>query len=288
MIIDLGQTIDFIRKGKNISIKILTTGVISRSQYHRIINNQSEISAVTFFKLLEQLNVSIEEFMYIGNSFKEDEFKRLFKNVKRAFLEKNIEKLEELKLYSLNLHKKSLIEKYKHIYLVIDLLINRLNLNNDYSKQNEIQYYLLNLNFFTHYDLVLYINTYFSFSRETNELMITNIFNSANKYKNLKQYESELVKILINMIIIEIEEKDILKVHKYTQILVNLNISDELLLEQVLQNFFIGLSLIITEDCPNGILITKRNIDFLKQLNNSYWRVLENIYAVTITVINKK
>lgn len=288
MIIDLGQTIDFIRKGKNISIKILTTGVISRSQYHRIINNQSEISAVTFFKLLEQLNVSIEEFMYIGNSFKEDEFKRLFKNVKRAFLEKNIEKLEELKLYSLNLHKKSLIEKYKHIYLVIDLLINRLNLNNDYSKQHEIQYYLLNLNFFTHYDLVLYINTYFSFSRETNELMITNIFNSANKYKNLKQYESELVKILINMIIIEIEEKDILKVHKYTQILVNLNISDELLLEQVLQNFFIGLSLIITEDCPNGILITKRNIDFLKQLNNSYWRVLENIYAVTITVINKK
>ncbi|MBO0474099.1 hypothetical protein IGL98_000014 [Enterococcus sp. DIV0840] len=288
MIIDLGKTIDFIRKGKNISIKLLTSGVISRSQYHRIINNQSEISAVTFFKLLEQLNVSIEEFMFIGNSFKEDEFKRLFKNVKKAFLEKDTEKLENLKLYSLNLYKKSLIEKYKHIYLIIDLLVNRLNLNNDYRKQNEIQYYLLNLNFFTHYDLVLYINTYFSFSREINELMINNIFNSANKYKNLKQYESELVKILVNMIIIEIEEKDILKVHKYAQILVNLNISDELLLEQVLQNFFIGLSLIITEDCQNGILITKKNIDFLKQLNNSYWRILENIYIVTIHVMNEK
>jgi transcriptional regulator with XRE-family HTH domain len=172
MIIDLGKTIDFIRKGKNMSIKFLTNGVISRSQYHRIINNQSEISAVTFFKLLEQLNVSIEEFIFIGNSFKEDEFKQLFKNVKKTFLEKNTKKLETLKLYSLNLYERSLIEKYKHIYLVIELLIKRLNLNNDYIKDNEIQYYLLNLNFFTHYDLVLYINTYFSFSREVNELNV--------------------------------------------------------------------------------------------------------------------
>ncbi|ALS37616.1 transcriptional regulator with XRE-family HTH domain [Enterococcus rotai] len=62
---DIGSTIELIRQNKNIPIKSLIGEVMSRAHYYRITNGQSDMTVKNFFNILERLNVSLEEFLFI-------------------------------------------------------------------------------------------------------------------------------------------------------------------------------------------------------------------------------
>ncbi|WP_025869182.1 helix-turn-helix domain-containing protein [Enterococcus crotali] len=158
---DVGSIIELIRQKKNIPIKSLIGGVVSRAHYYRITNGQSDMTVTCFFKILEQLNVSLDEFLFIQNNFKIERFKALFTDVRQSFIEQDVEKLLSLKEKSTLIYKKTNLERYQHIALVVKLLINRLK-NEEYDSfaKEYLQEYLVNLNMFTHYDLVLYTNTF--------------------------------------------------------------------------------------------------------------------------------
>jgi len=78
---DIGSTIELIRQNKNIPIKSLIGEVMSRAHYYRITNGQSDMTVKNFFNILERLNVSLEEFLFIKNNFKIEKFKALFMEV---------------------------------------------------------------------------------------------------------------------------------------------------------------------------------------------------------------
>lgn len=60
-----GETISIIRKSKNISVQDTINGVMSRASFERLSNDRTQTSVSNFVKLLSNLHVSFEEFMYI-------------------------------------------------------------------------------------------------------------------------------------------------------------------------------------------------------------------------------
>ncbi|WP_455295466.1 Rgg family transcriptional regulator [Enterococcus crotali] len=250
---DVGSIIELIRQKKNIPIKSLIGGVVSRAHYYRITNGQSDMTVTCFFKILEQLNVSLDEFLFIQNNFKIERFKALFTDVRQSFIEQDVEKLLSLKEKSTLIYKKTNLERYQHIALVVKLLINRLK-NEEYDSfaKEYLQEYLVNLNMFTHYDLVLYTNTFFAYSKELNEAISIRILENAKKYEQLKSFESDTVKVLSNMIFYEIEMNDFKKVKEYLGYMKQVELSEHLIIEKILKKFFMGIDCILAENVKQG------------------------------------
>ncbi|WP_348920445.1 helix-turn-helix domain-containing protein [Enterococcus rotai] len=284
---DVGCTIELIRQKKNIPIKSLIGGVVSRAHYYRITNGQSDMTVTCFFKILEQLNVSLEEFLFIKNNFKIERFKALFTDVRESFIEQDVGKLLALKEKSTLMYKETNLERYQHIALVIKLLINRLKKEEyDSFAKEYLQDYLVNLNMFTHYDLVLYTNTFFAFSKELNEAISTRILDNAKKYEQLKSFESDTVKVLSNMIFYEIELNDFKKVKEYLGYMKQVELSEHLIIEKILQKFFMGIDCLLTENIKQGKEQMKESIALLKLLEDSHYFFLEKIEEHLVSYFN--
>lgn len=68
----LGKTLRKIRIGKNVRLTSLANSSLSKSQISRFERGESEISCIRLLNLLDQLNVSLDEFLIIHNdSFNE-------------------------------------------------------------------------------------------------------------------------------------------------------------------------------------------------------------------------
>lgn len=70
---NLGVAFSKIRDEKKISVKdIVRNNKLSESQYYRFVKQESDIGLTKFLNLLENLNVQLEEFIYLLPESKND------------------------------------------------------------------------------------------------------------------------------------------------------------------------------------------------------------------------
>lgn len=62
---EIGETVEFIRHSKNISIKQVCGDYLTRQTYYRFIKNNLDISSKKLLYILDNLNVNVDEFLFI-------------------------------------------------------------------------------------------------------------------------------------------------------------------------------------------------------------------------------
>lgn len=95
---DLGTYFSEIRRSKNIPIKHIVGETISESQYYRFVNGDSEISFSKFLFLLDQINITLEEFSYTALNYT-DPLKKGMLSIKEYFEKQDINSLIKLREY---------------------------------------------------------------------------------------------------------------------------------------------------------------------------------------------
>lgn len=123
-----------------------------------------------------------------------------------------------------------LIEKnsedvYHHVYLLCSIYISRLN-NYPIEKNivNDLKKYLISVDTWTHYEILLFNNSMFIFDIEFIELVINKSINSIEKYKTIRDYTNESFGMLLNVMNIYLSSKKIEKANKLFQVLTNLDL----------------------------------------------------------------
>ncbi|HEM0178051.1 TPA: helix-turn-helix transcriptional regulator, partial [Listeria monocytogenes] len=66
---NVGDTLKFIRKSKNLTQQEACTGALSRSNYQKIENNKIMPSMDRFIQLLLNFNMTLEEFEFVKRDF---------------------------------------------------------------------------------------------------------------------------------------------------------------------------------------------------------------------------
>lgn len=62
---EIGETVEFIRHSKNISIKQVCGDYLTRQTYYRFIKNNLDISSKKLLYILDNLNVNVDEFLFL-------------------------------------------------------------------------------------------------------------------------------------------------------------------------------------------------------------------------------
>lgn len=242
---EFGTTIEKIRFMKNISVRVLVDGIMSISQYSRYKTGQNSLSVSKLFALIDRLNVTFEEFMFIHEKTDPNSFKHLQDQLMKAFSEKDIVSLRQIAEQAQSQFEQTTTLKNQQLAITADLLATRIKQEPFSSQQkmniHTLSLYLFNLNMWTHYDIVLFNNNIYAFSNEDRQLFSKNILKNLKNYKEYIQNKSEYVFFIANLLVIAINTHQYRQVSEYIDILNNLKLDPMLTTEKLIITFFKGI-----------------------------------------------
>lgn len=219
----LGAVIDTIRKAKSIPVMKLidNTNVISTSQYYRFAKDATKTSIVRFYRLLDRLNIPIEEFEFIRKLQSTSEFDKLSKKILQVFYgqlspQEKIKQLTSLDNRAQSLFIKSDLVKFKHLKIISDLLISRLSPDgqNDTvtAEITEVTQYLLQLTHWTHYDITLFNNVMFAIPNDARKTLLASALKNESTFAQYNKLVSEQFTLVMNSLILSLSANHIQQV----------------------------------------------------------------------------
>jgi len=201
---DISKTYKLLAKDKNIPAKHIYGEEISKAQYYRFINGESEITVNKLLYLLEKINVSLEEFFIIERE-KNDPLKSSMKDILYAFQNNQAQQLMNFSDDFYKHFQETQIDYEQHLAIISENLAYRLEGKGISKDLNIIKKYLLNVDVWTHYELVLFNNSFFLFDYPTIHLLFDHSVHTSDRFRSFSKFSEEKLSLYSNLIIFSIE-----------------------------------------------------------------------------------
>jgi len=258
-----GITIEMIRKGKNIKIKDLCEGIMTRAAYHRFASGKSDTSIQNFTLLLDRLHTNSKEFFLIHNNYVNDKVSSFLKELSRAY---RTQKLQELRNLNRKLESDFTGLKRDHLAELLKFRISRLLGQNIKGKESNLFNYLIKTEFWTHYELVLFTNSMFVFSLELIDAILIRCIQSFKKFSTIRPYGNESFRLVSNALIVAFEQNNKFYTKKWMVILEGIKLDDGDFFEKTLYMIFKGFNEININNNTESMSEIIKTIDFVRHI----------------------
>ena len=199
-----GQTIRKIRKDKGLTQKDVCQGVVTLSYYSRIERNISTPTIDIFMEIIKNLNVRLEEFMYIHNDYQKALKDQTWFEITELYHAGNMKGLEDYKTAILT---GKLPHEEEITIQLINLFIYRLGGNVVAENIAHIVQNLMNLENWTSREVTMFITIMDEIPIETLLIIVNRLLKKRNLYSASDGYNSPYSKILINTILLCVNNK---------------------------------------------------------------------------------
>ncbi|HGA4227674.1 TPA: quorum-sensing system transcriptional regulator RopB/Rgg1 [Streptococcus pyogenes] len=233
---EIGETVEFIRHSKNISIKQVCGDYLTRQTYYRFIKNNLDISSKKLLYILDNLNVNVDEFLFISNNFKQYKEFIDMDTAKHYFECRNIEGLNHI----LDSYKDSKSTKEKNLFALVKVLAT-LTEEDCLTERTYLSNYLINIETWSHYETVLFNNCMFIFESCFIEMVFSKVILNLDKYNTLRYYGNESIRMFVNMLILFIQRQEYDKASEILAKIEDYQLNDDCLYERCCVSFFDGI-----------------------------------------------
>ncbi|MBS7576938.1 MULTISPECIES: Rgg/GadR/MutR family transcriptional regulator [unclassified Enterococcus] len=204
-----GNTLKKIRQGKRMTQKEVCKNIVTLSYYSRIERGISIPSIELFINLLRNLNLTLDEFLFIHRNYLEEEGSKIWYELSVMFYENDIKALERKKQEFVSRNETHFLELTTFLILKLngeiipaeqaESVINQLMKSEDWTR--------IEINIFNHIMSLIPLETV---------LIITDrLLKSKKIYSPEKGYNSIYNKLLVNIIFLCIDNGDFVNGYKY-------------------------------------------------------------------------
>ncbi|WP_237373203.1 helix-turn-helix domain-containing protein [Streptococcus ruminantium] len=281
----LGETFRFIREGKGKSITEVAKSHLSTSQLSRFENAQSEITVSKLIKVLEEMNVEFDEFIYASRDFKKDDLTRILEQLKVAIYVRDIAKIRQLLSKELSKVQSGTRVNYHRLNAILiklklrdlDETVNILETDLTYLTD-----YLFQIENWSYYELLLFANTIDGLKHSCMMLFCKEIINRTQFYREMKRHRLAVSQILLSAYLICIERNEFVDAIFLEKTLQSLFFDETEIFERILFRYGKGFYSYQKKEDPNGILEMRKCIGLLRAVDSQniadwYEKFLENI-----------
>lgn len=252
---EIGQVIRKIRKNKNITQQQLADAInMTRPYIARIESGKNSISSDKLTEILDYCNVTYNEFFYMKNEYKIASKMNEFNYVLKLYYANKIKEI--------SIMKKGIKEKYesngdiflRHLYILCHCIENGFELSSIKEEYiNEISDYLLSIDDWSYYELVILNNFIFLFPPSTAFLMTKNLLNRAEKFNDFNSDTKIMSYLFFNLLEFSIKYEG----YQYSKIVLEAAkkyfTESSQFFEQTLIIFYEGMIDIIDHSISKGI-----------------------------------
>lgn len=238
----LGATFKKIRIGKKMSLRDVSGDYLSVSFLSKFERGESEITISRLLMLLENLNVSIEEFYKLSTEETPSKLDLLISKTSQAYYNNNILALRKYKSDELEKYEKT--ETSMHLYnsIMIEAFICSINNEKiDEESSKILADYLFGVEYWGKYELMLLGNSMSVLPVNTLKLLVDEITKKTRLFGSIDENYIAKITLLINAAYTCIYLDDLDSSKKYLDQLSDMTIPDRLLYEKFEIQFAKGL-----------------------------------------------
>ncbi|MGX9135773.1 Rgg family transcriptional regulator [Rummeliibacillus sp. JY-2-4R] len=270
---EIGQVIKKIRTNKNITQQSLANAIgMTRPYIARIESGKNSISSDKLTEILDFCNVSYNEFFYIKNDYKITSKMNDYNHILQLYYGKNLEEISKIKSEIKQKYEENGDIFLRHLYILCHCMENDLDVNK-INKEfiEEMTDYLLSIDDWCYYELVVLNNFLFLFPPATAILMSKNLLKYAEKYKELNSDTKILSFLLFNLLELSIKHNE----YESAKMLLNATKTYTLkkteFFELTLSLFYEGIINIVDDSITEGIEKCHKSLDIFHTLGNDYF-----------------
>ena len=262
---DYGLTLKKIRESLNISQNKISSGIMSQSNYSKVENREIDIPFVKMVDLLDQLGMTIDEFLYIHRDYKQNPGKQLSRlnRLEPGNKTKMMKTIDELKAITKPTQRDDeLLAIFEALYSIS---------NNDYETANK-QVALIWKRLKEHdtwylYDIRLINSTLYLFPIETAGSIVNLVLKRLEKYKKLGKVSKLSANLQINYVLLLIENRKHSTALSTTENLINFCIDHHLYIHLAASYVRKGI-LLDNLDLANSSVYYEKGFELLEVTNN--------------------
>lgn len=238
---EMGELFKKIRLSKKLSLKDVAGDFLSVSFLSKFERGESEMSASRLFLLLENLDVSIEEFYGILSKSQQTESEGLIERVGNAY---NSNNLTALKRY-LNEESQKYEDSGKKTYLYNAIMIKSFIVNLtgeaiDPESINEVTDYLFAIDQWGKRELIILGNSMVAIPTETLHVLIKEIIYKTILFGNTDDNKKTRIHLLINAISVFLDREQLDLAKAYLDMLSEMRIPERFLYERFERDMVLG------------------------------------------------
>ncbi|MFT9817317.1 helix-turn-helix domain-containing protein [Lysinibacillus sp. NPDC056185] len=285
----IGELIRELRLQKNVRSNVLYKNLLSRPAIVKFERGESDTTAEKFLKMLDYLNITLEEFSIIYNDEENKDLDYTRKYVE-AFYNQDVDALYLIVEQVENEYKLTHNLKFLHFRSLILLLIDDLLGTKEHTKEIELlQEYLMNCESWGYYEITLFANSLSFYSIELIDLVYDRTKKTLQRYQNLTRYRNEIALIIFNILEKKITCMDIDGAKKYLAELekVQVSVIDNMYMQTMIKFFSALISLIDGDTSKNKTILEIINVFTLLELKLKFTQCLE-LYEKVQEIYNLK
>lgn len=206
---NIGSTIKKIRSDKNFSQKYIVDGVMTQSAYSKFELTKTDITYSSLASILENLEVTFEEVLYIQNGFRHTEKDAIFKKFISISYnnEVNIKELLNMAVSYLNKKDDQLITDIKSLCEAFLILLYTADTRMLQTSVSSVWRRLSDRNQFYFSDLYLLNSIFYFFPLETMLEIKKLAFKSIERYGDFQNIQRLKINFCVNISLMLIKEK---------------------------------------------------------------------------------
>lgn len=205
----VGEIVRDIRLSKKLKSKNVYHDILTRPAASRFERGLSDTTTDKLFKILANLNISLDEFYFIYNDHKPDIDHYFMSAYSRSFNLNDLNRLKELKMCTERDYNITHQIKYLHYSILCDLTISYISKEPANPKSLSIlKKYLLDCEEWTYYELVLFTNSLDFFPEELISLLYKRTRKKLEVFSHLRKYSNEVFALLSNILVVFINKND--------------------------------------------------------------------------------
>ncbi len=239
----LGETVRRIRKMKRIKLKYICGNEIDNGNYWRFEQGKSSISADTFYQIIQNLNVSMEEFSLYHNNFAPDKLSQWGKQMIKAFQVLDHEQLEMIEKLTLDEFNKTQQIKYQHLYYLSMIYLCSIKKEPfDPTWISQLKDYLMNCEQWGYYEVSLFNNSLFCLGDlDTILTLYKRMYKSYLRSKSIHKTPNEEIMLATNIIAMCLMQKSYSKAQEINNLIQSQEIEERSMFARTLLLWCDGL-----------------------------------------------
>ncbi|MGE7623368.1 helix-turn-helix domain-containing protein [Viridibacillus sp. NPDC096237] len=260
-----------LRLERGYNLKEVADGIVTISFLSKFERGDSDISLSNFYALLEKLNITLSEFTLITNDYTSTYFENLIEQIKVAYENNNTSYLQNIA----DIEQANWKNRNLKIHRCNEIMTKALLYNLDKQKSlsdEEIQFlceYLLTIENWSIYELALFGNSLSSLKVETVVTLSKELINRGQLFIKLKKNKIELIRILLNTVVICLENHNISSALYFLTVLDSLLNNTDFYFEKTKFLFLKGLYKIKIGELDKGTVLANKALFLMEELDSA-------------------
>ncbi|WP_242257763.1 Rgg/GadR/MutR family transcriptional regulator [Streptococcus thoraltensis] len=203
---NFGEIFKKFRESRGLRLKDVAKVGISTSQLSRFEKGETDLTISKFMLILDEINMSIDEFMYAVHDFHRDELNELLVKVRNFVSTNDVEGFKSLLYFYMELNPKR--EKFHQINtILLKIRLQDLSGESYYTEQDLIDLtdYLFSVEYWGDYELLIFMNTLDVLKHEVFMILAREMCRRSDFYKEIPTNRRLISTMLLNAYITCIE-----------------------------------------------------------------------------------